>query len=631
MSNNKKGAKLKAGIAEFVGPLLKRLELVKEQVPKDLKTQEIINQIRIEVLKTKCDLDIRENCDTELTGCFAKIERQIDYWVDENDRTTELNERFITNLKVILNQLARNQRKNRKTTFEVGESSKNASDLPQKERITKASASSNWSYEENIVSMTLKCIEPLDPQMVRCLYSLGIFPENTELKKRLVIYWWIALGLLPFKGDTRRTIEQGEFFFSYLVDKDVLTTVNVREHNQVTDSCIISPTIHKQLIFACEGDGRIISEQDGTWHLYKDNIFHMDVLLNLSQRYLNYKDINGTNKKYDLNLKVIQLGSWRYTETEIHNVVGKTGSEETKSKDHIEIDDTQFLKELPEKVTYLSLRGISGIEELPESIRKLENLKILDLRACHNLEKLPQKSRSTFKQKLIRSALHQESWFKNMVVLDTSECYLLDHMPKWICELSNLEVLKGFVVGNVGNKNQSCQLSDLSKLKNLWKLSIRILIEHSGTEDFSGLKPLNNILVLTIIWGGNKDNNKGTVTYSLPKYLEKLDIRCYPKTEASELLNPAELKNLKRLYIRGGKLTKIRNDARWEVEILRLKFLKNLKTNWVELRRSFGNLKYVEYVECPELENFPEGRSHWIKEKDEPNHKGNTSETSNQS
>ncbi|XP_078161196.1 uncharacterized protein LOC144556682 [Carex rostrata] len=262
----------------------------------------------------------------------------------------------------------------------------------------------------------------------------------------------------------------------------------------------------------------------------------------------------------------------------------------------------------------ISLPGIWRIEELHESIGKLEYLKILDLKACHNLDKLPQKP----------------SWFKKLMVLDISECYLLDYMPKWVSELSNLEVLKGFVVSSLGNKNQSCQLTDLSKLSKLWKLSIRIATGNSVLEDSSGLKPLDNLLVLTIIWGGNKDNNKKLID-SLLKNMEKLDIRCYPETEATELLNSAELKKLKRLYIRGGKLTKITNDERWEVEILRLKFLKNLKTNWVELRSSFKNLKYVEYVKCPKLENFPEGTSCWIMEKDEPNQSDNAGETSNQS
>ncbi|KAF3338235.1 hypothetical protein FCM35_KLT17072 [Carex littledalei] len=209
-------------------------------------------------------------------------------------------------------------------------------------------------------------------------------------------------------------------------------------------------------------------------------------------------------------------------------------------------------------------------------------------------------------------------------------------MPKWICEISNLEVLKGFVVSGVRNKTQSCRVSDLSELKKLRKLSIRISSEQLDKEDFSGLKDLDRLLILTIIWRDNKNNsssspnNKSNVTiptYSFPKNLEKLDIRCYPEAEASNLLNPTELKNLKRLYIRGGKLIKIPYNDKWKVEILRLRFLQNLKTDWVELMGSFENLKYVEYVtkipnrtgelpqEYPEPENFPENVDGWIIQK----------------
>ncbi|KAL7164157.1 hypothetical protein ACSBR2_040132 [Camellia fascicularis] len=41
------------------------------------------------------------------------------------------------------------------------------------------------------------------------------------------------------------------------------------------------------------------------------------------------------------------------------------------------------------KLRLLSLRGISLITELLQFISQLTNLKILDLKACHNLEVVP--------------------------------------------------------------------------------------------------------------------------------------------------------------------------------------------------------------------------------------------------
>jgi hypothetical protein len=282
------------------------------------------------------------------------------------------------------------------------------------------------------------------------------------------------------------------------------------------------------------------------------------------------------------------------------------------------------------------------------------------------LEKLPQKRQS----KSLRLKLHKQKWFNNLTYLDISECYLLDHMPKWICELSNLEVLKGFIAGSEDNKKQFCRLGDLSELRKLRKLSIKIA-KHLDLQNFSGLKHLHFLSVLTVIWGVNKqseetddkkdssdamrvindnsaevaeqsrentkdrhlkqrrnndlvnvrnsggegerNNDSSKVrTISFPKNLEKLDIRCYPEAEAAELLNPTVLPNLKRLYIRGGNLTKIAKGSGWKVlEILRLRFLKDFEIDWYDLSDIFSKLEYVEYEQCRSLKRFPENRSPW--------------------
>ena len=66
-------------------------------------------------------------------------------------------------------------------------------------------------------------------------------------------------------------------------------------------------------------------------------------------------------------------------------------------------------------------------------VGKLTNLKILNLKACHNLEALPDGIA------LLKKLLH----------LDISEWHLLDGMPKGLASLSELQVHKGFIIGNV--------------------------------------------------------------------------------------------------------------------------------------------------------------------------------------
>ncbi|THG15535.1 hypothetical protein TEA_024729 [Camellia sinensis var. sinensis] len=73
-------------------------------------------------------------------------------------------------------------------------------------------------------------------------------------------------------------------------------------------------------------------------------------------------------------LRVVYLGRWQNSVTH-----------------HIEVSDINILNFLKNKkvVGFLSLRGISLITELPPCILQLTYLEILDLKACHNLEVIP--------------------------------------------------------------------------------------------------------------------------------------------------------------------------------------------------------------------------------------------------
>lgn len=79
-------------------------------------------------------------------------------------------------------------------------------------------------------------------------------------------------------------------------------------------------------------------------------------------------------------------------------------------------------------------------------------------------------------------------------------------------------------------------------------------------------------------------------------------------------LLPASLKDLNKLYIRGGKLCDLgqlqeRHGENWNVEILRLKYLSELDIDWSKLRILFPKLIYLHQVECPKLTNFKGDKS----------------------
>jgi hypothetical protein len=548
--------------------------------------------------------------------------------------------------------------------------------------------------------------ENFTDQLIRdCLCSLIIFPENTKLKKKLLVHWWIGLGLVSYGDKSVTEKHSAEFVFSTLIKKEILipSRDGLRKHYKVDDSYTINPSNYDKAISAFKGRIQnkpvgMNEEGTGKLHVYiKDNVEL--AVLNVGQKPMNSKYISKSST-----LKVVQLGKWLYTEQE-QKYDYQTFYNATKLSDCIEVGGTAFLENMGQAVTYLSLKGISKIENLPQSVGKIRGLMILDLKDCHSLQRLPQKPKPTIREKLCKE---QYYWFKELRYLDITGCYLLDHVPKWICELSDLQVLKGAVFN--GFIPDHCQLQDLSKLQKLKKLSIKLINPESlAPEDFTGLKSLHTLRVLTIVWSmretketekqsrddvndssnisetggeqatsvnedeiapGDNQRRENAVdclnifrssgkriagvkkdkmvdeekqskenivqgswwkfgvkktqgehkhtqkipTISFPENLEKLDIRCYPNADAQELLDPAKLKNLKRLYIRGGKLAKFNGDAGWQVEILRLRFLEDFYLNWYEIGEIFPNLKFVEHEKCPTLIFFPESENCWIKE-----------------
>ncbi|KAH7838743.1 hypothetical protein Vadar_030538 [Vaccinium darrowii] len=169
--------------------------------------------------------------------------------------------------------------------------------------------------------------------------------------------------------------------------------------------------------------------------------------------------------------------------------------------------------------------------------KKLKNLKFLSLRGISMITEL-----SSFISKLndmkildLKACHNLElipnniSLLKNLTHINMSECYFLEYMPKGIAELSNLEVLKGFIVRDYNYKKEQCTLQDLSRLRNMRKLNI-----YTNSECFPSQKDLQ---------GG-----------------KLRDIHQFHDRPALD---------------------------RWNVNILRLKFLRELKINWSELRFLF--------------------------------------------
>ncbi|KAJ9705758.1 hypothetical protein PVL29_003722 [Vitis rotundifolia] len=488
----------------------------------------------------------------------------------------------------------------------------------------------------------------LDVQMKLCLLCFSIFPANSVIKKRPLVYWWIGEGYVT-KTKDKTAMEEGDRIFGELINKGFLIAQykprdKGQDKNPIVDSCKMHSWIRLMLI-RIDRDAKLFDsdapgpgpgtrsrsvclvpptdngsaggppEQPANQAGADPDTSRLLTLFNVNEQYLNIPHdwFSKENK-----IVVLQLGRWKDS-AKHHKEVENEDHQKVENEDHIEVENEDFLKALGTKkhLKYLSLRGISRITEIPSTIRKLINLEILDLRACHNLEKLPSDISS----------------LKKLTHLDISECYLLEGMPKGLDKLSSLQVLKGFVVAT--SKKGPGRLGDVAGLKKLRKLTLYIPSDAYIEEPELGkLKEVSALRILSITWGGGRGGGGGRVqaetepsgktttidrkksfaskkdrhqvprtdiktmgSLSFPQKLEKLDLWCIPCETKPAWLNPDELKSLKKLYIRGGKLHSLSfegNNNKWNVRILRLKYLHDLKVDEEQLRGDFPRLNYLE-------------------------------------
>ncbi|GMP72705.1 hypothetical protein CsSME_00030637 [Camellia sinensis var. sinensis] len=83
-----------------------------------------------------------------------------------------------------------------------------------------------------------------------CLLCFSAFPENVEIKKRVMIYWWIGEGFVPPVGrrENQKTPEQfANKFFNKLITESFIEPMYVKR-NLGVQICKIHPFVRTMLI-----------------------------------------------------------------------------------------------------------------------------------------------------------------------------------------------------------------------------------------------------------------------------------------------------------------------------------------------------------------------------------------------
>lgn len=460
-----------------------------------------------------------------------------------------------------------------------------------------------------------------------CLLSFAVFPENREVHRTMLMYWWIGEGILPVEGAEEAVKE----VLKELTEKELIQPVEERPK--------VAPTSYKMNLFV-HSSVVFLSKEIGLFDIYRQgkkptmnnselgkvclvegsssqpeampkkmpSRDRIETVFNVSESFPDFTfkwfSEQPSNKKFMIklsttwfkSLKVFYMGRW-----------------ERSKKRHIQVQNPQLMQCLKHltNLRVLSFQGISTIRSLNSSVCKLHKLIILDLRECYDLKKLPEKIGS----------------LQNLVYLDMTGCYMLERIPLRLALLKNLEVLKGFVVSDEVYESVACKLNDLKNLKKLRKLSIEINRDDLGVEQMmENLVDLKELTSLKVTWRRDLRVIRGASTEikSIPDQLKKLDLQRFPHEELPSWLYPENLLHLKKLYIGGGRRLKGFGDlpekaTQCAVEFLRLTSLPKLRVGWIELKQIyFPNLSFLENYECPRVTLTPcDGTGIWRSDQDD--------------
>lgn len=436
-------------------------------------------------------------------------------------------------------------------------------------------------------------------QALLCFFLLG--EETATIKKRQLIYWWVGQGLIDIHDDN--DVEKAaNVMLNQLIEANAIEQVISRGWKK---RCSQYKLMRKSYSNQHQQNVGVLKKQetfDKQSQAMIETLFNYDVsILNIPSDWL----------RKMRNLKVLHLGRWS-----------------NDREQYFEVENVEFLQGLKylKQVRFICFKGMSRIMDLGNEICSLGyNLRVLDLKSCPNLEVLPKGIGK----------------LKNLTHLDVSECYLLDRFPLGIISLTKLQVLEGFVIGDV-DTTSSCKFKDLANHlgTTLRKLSIRTRkVTFPVEDDLKALAKFVKLLKLKVVWIRVCDSDEKEATLKtkdrlhsralvknlamtfrgehqeeiprgLPKQLEKLEVQGIPQKAVKNLMlrNNERLESLKKLYIIGGEVFDLTDQGRIEwkvVETMQLKYLTKLHMNWRQFKNSFPNVNYLEMIHCPCLSFFP--------------------------
>ncbi|KAL7122811.1 hypothetical protein ACP275_01G067200 [Erythranthe tilingii] len=360
--------------------------------------------------------------------------------------------------------------------------------------------------EETLILPALRLSYRHLPLALRpCFAYCAVFPKDSRIEKRELIFMWMAHGYISSRG-ALEVEDVGNEVCNELVLRSLLHYVP----NPVTKKLdlIMHDLLHDLAISIMENKipGRQV-QRTNVGSAFDDKIRQV----NLRKKIVAFPTSNQSEMDMSFILKNFsRLRVLDASKTRINEPLSAVGN----------------LKHL----RHLNLSG-TEICSLPESLCSLWNLHVLNLDGCKNLEALPKKTR----------------YLVNLRHLFLEDCDSLREMPSKIRELTNLVTLSQFVVGGGGRSDELEELQ-CSNLGGKLKLSHLERVKNPMDAKKANLAEKTNLrhLKLHWLWESMEEDiaidEKVLEALEPHPNLETLDIkgfrgRCFPVWMSSSTLN----------------------------------------------------------------------------------------------
>ena len=288
----------------------------------------------------------------------------------------------------------------------------------------------------NVLSVLKLSYDNLPIHLKQCFAYCALFPKDYKIEKNMLVQLWMAQGYIQPLDE-----KVGNQYFDELLSRSLLekaekdandNMLSYKMHDLIHD---LAQSVIGYEVLVLEDDVKEISREVHHVSLFK--LTNLKLKVDLKVKHIRTFLSIPIYYKYGDDL-IQSIDFSRFKRLRVLSLNKFNGKELLASLDKLS------------HLRYLDL-SYSGIVVLPNSITRLKNLQTLKLVDCVYLKEFPKDTRELI----------------NLRHLENDWCRGLSHMPCGIGELTLLQSLSIFVVGNMGNGRGVGRLSELKGLNNL--------------------------------------------------------------------------------------------------------------------------------------------------------------------